>query len=309
MKDGINDSRTIVHDPKPLHEEGDGGTPPQLIIYYGYEKERGKKFSLQKSLITVGRSARNDIELNEESVSRFHAKIVHRNGACTVVDLDSTNGTFLNEERLQPNTPVNLEDSDYIHFGKVVMKYLAAGNVAAEFYDEAYKSTVTDSLTGIFNKNYLLIELEKELNKTSRYHRPLAFMMFDLDYFKDINDRYGHVAGDAVLRQFSERIQEIIRGSDIFARYGGEEFSLLCPETTRESALKLAEKLKTTIEQAHFHFNEETVEITISIGVVILSPTPDYPGREEDFHSQKVIQLADEKLYEAKTEGRNRIKL
>jgi diguanylate cyclase (GGDEF)-like protein len=123
--------------------------------------------------------------------------------------------------------------------------------------------------------------------------------MLDIDHFKKINDVHGHLAGDHVLKEVARLIQQRIRRDEVLARYGGEEFAVILPETNLEGAFALAEGLREKIEQSKFVFQSEIIRVTMSIGVAML--------KEEDRASLDLIKRADEKLYEAKRAGRNRV--
>ncbi|MFP3159419.1 MAG: diguanylate cyclase [Hydrogenobaculum sp.] len=157
------------------------------------------------------------------------------------------------------------------------------------------KQSIEDPLTGIYNRRYLEEKLEEYMNLAQRHNRPLSLIMFDIDFFKHINDSFGHDLGDKVLKAISKLVSENIRNTDIFARYGGEEFVIIAPETTKEDAKTLAEKLRVSIENLHF---EEEIHITCSFGVVSL---------EKHDTKETLLKRADDALYEAKRTGRNRV--
>jgi diguanylate cyclase (GGDEF)-like protein len=148
-------------------------------------------------------------------------------------------------------------------------------------------------------KRYLLEALEKEIIRARRHARDLSLIMFDIDHFKKINDVHGHLAGDFVLKELARIVQGRIRRDEVFARYGGEEFSIVLPETNLEGARALADGLREKVEQSRFVFQNESISVTISIGVAMLG--------EPDRTSQDLIKHADMKLYDAKRGGRNRV--
>lgn len=152
-----------------------------------------------------------------------------------------------------------------------------------------------DYLTGCYNRAFFEKRAEEELERSTRYHKPLSFLMLDLDFFKKINDTYGHMAGDGVLKQVAETINVILRSSDLFARFGGEEFIVLMPETTIDGAVNVAEKIRSAIENTFYPMNGK---ITVSIGVV---------GRNADESLDDLYRKADQQLYRAKASGRNRV--
>ncbi len=159
------------------------------------------------------------------------------------------------------------------------------------------KLAMYDSLTGIYNRNKFNEILKYEMNMSKRYKTPLSLIMFDLDHFKKVNDRYGHDTGDKVLKMIAKTVLNNIRLTDTFARWGGEEFFLILPKTDIEKAKNIAEGLRSKIENANF---KEIGKITCSFGVVSL---------KEDDDEKELIKRADEAMYLAKKNGRNRVEV
>lgn len=158
-----------------------------------------------------------------------------------------------------------------------------------------------DGLTGLFNRRAFDTRLQEELLRAQRYQRALSLIMGDLDHFKNYNDRYGHIAGDQLLREAAQVLLACVRRTDFVARYGGEEFAILLPETTKANALIVAEAIRKTT--AHYPFADETAAdphtATFSLGVA------SYP--EDTPHSADLLALADQALYRAKNAGRNHV--
>ena len=215
-----------------------------------------------------------------------------------VLDENSTNGTYINDDPIPTDTEVTLTNGDRVKVGPTIFKYLAGNDVETQYHEEIYKMTIIDGLTGAFLKRYLLESMEREITRARRYSRALSFVIFDIDHFKKINDFHGHLAGDYVLKELARIVQTRIRRDEVFARYGGEEFSILLPETNLEGAYALAEGLREKIATSKFVFQNETIEVTISGGVSTL--------HDNVKTSLEIIQEADEKLYQAKRTGRNK---
>jgi diguanylate cyclase (GGDEF)-like protein len=157
-----------------------------------------------------------------------------------------------------------------------------------------------DELTGLYNRRYILQRLETELQDSRRYRTACSIALIDIDFFKQVNDRYGHNIGDLVLRGFADRIQGELRQGDVFARYGGEEFLLVLPMTELGDAVKLVDRLRQLVEDSPVIVEPVAITIQSSFGVAQLHPS-------EPVHD--CIARADEALYRAKANGRNRVEL
>ena len=215
----------------------------------------------------------------------------------SIADLKSTNGTFVNDVRVERQ---KLKDGDYLHIGNCICRFLAGGNLEAQYHEEIHRLTIIDALTEIYNRRHLLERLSQELASSARYRRPLSLLLFDIDHFKAINDQFGLLAGDFTLRELAGFIKKAIRQEDVFGRYGGEEFGLVMPETSRPAALECAERLRAMVQSHLFQFENRTYQITISLGVT------DVTG-DEWMTTREMIRHADENLHLAKNNGRNRV--
>jgi len=292
-----NDEKTrvtqVVQAPPP--EQGTGNDCV-VVIYAAEAGLLGKRYVLEKSPVRIGRGADNQIVLEGDSVSRRHCHFDRRQGNWHIVDDGSTNGTFLNEEQVKGSGQLN--NGDRVKVGPTILKYLSGLDAEAKYHEEIYRMTIVDGLTQIHNKRYLFEALDKELIRARRYDRQLSLLIFDIDYFKNINDQYGHLAGDHVLRELARIVQERIRRDEVFARYGGEEFVIVLPETPLAGGVALAENLRGRVETHPFAFQGERIPVTISVGCAMLG---------EEKSAADLIQRADDKLYEAKRGGRNRV--
>src|SRR6266567_9574918 len=207
-----------------------------LVVIYG--SELGKKYNLNSSSLVIGRSSKCDIQIDQESISRNHSKIVNTGKSILVRDLGSTNGTYVNDE---PVDEYVMRDGDLIKIGRTIFKFLTGGNIENAYHEEIYRLTTIDGLTQIYNKRYFLETLEREIARAHRYRRPLSLVMFDIDHFKKVNDTHGHLAGDSVLKQLASVLKGRIRREDIMARYGGEEFAIILPEISVHNAMVFAD--------------------------------------------------------------------
>ncbi|MDX2052678.1 MAG: GGDEF domain-containing protein [Polyangiaceae bacterium] len=268
-----------------------------LVVIYSQEPGMlGKRFVLDKEPVGVGRGADCDIVLEGDSVSRRHAYFTRRGANWFVADANSTNGTYLNEEQLEGERM--LTNADRVKIGPSILKFLSGADAEAKYHEEIYRMTIVDGLTQVHNKRYFFEALEREIVRARRHERSLSVLIFDIDLFKNVNDQFGHLAGDYALRELARLVQDRIRRDEVFARYGGEEFVILLPETPLEGATALAESLRSRVEAHPFVFQNESMPLTISIGCAELT---------EQKTAEELIGLADQKLYEAKRSGRNRV--
>ena len=267
-----------------------------MVIYSKETGLRGKRFVLDQETMRIGRGADNHVVLEGDSVSRQHVRFERRGELWFAVDEGSTNGTYVNETQIEHET--ELRTNDRIKVGPTIFKYLSGADAEAKYHEEIYRMTIIDGLTQIHNKRYLFEALEREIIRARRHERPLSALMFDIDFFKRINDHYGHLAGDFVLRDLAQVVQSRIRRDEVFARYGGEEFFIVLPETSLEGAAALAETLRSKVAEHKYVFQGEAIAVTVSIGCAVV--------KEEDT-AQDLIQRADEKMYEAKRGGRNKV--
>jgi two-component system, cell cycle response regulator len=287
-------AKTVVTSISRISERP-AGKEACLVVIYG--SELGKKYNLNSSSLVVGRSSKCDIQIDQESISRNHSKIVNTGKSILIRDLGSTNGTYVNDE---PIDEYILRDGDLIKIGRTIFKFLTGGNIENAYHEEIYRLTTVDGLTQISNKRYFMETIEREIARAQRYRRALSLVMFDLDHFKNINDTYGHLAGDDVLKQLASAVKQKIRREDLFARYGGEEFAIVLPEIDRDHALTFAEKVRQLVQLQEFRFENTRIDVTISMGVASVGDTsPDM---------ESLIKRAAEHLYAAKNAGRNQVR-
>jgi diguanylate cyclase (GGDEF)-like protein len=276
---------------------GPGGARPGdacIVVIYG--SELGRRVQLGAAPFEIGRSSSNDLFIDQESISRHHARISFDGSAYWVRDLGSTNGTYVNDELVSEH---RLRDGDQVRVGRSILKFMTGENVEVHYHEEIYRLMTVDGLTQIFNRRYFNEALEREVNRSKRYERVLSLIAFDLDHFKSINDTYGHLMGDSVLRLVSSAVKPRLRREDIFARTGGEEFAVLLPEIGMDGALITAEKVRAIVQQASLKHEHEVIRVTVSLGVATLLPDEASP--------EALYERADERLYEAKQTGRNRV--
>jgi diguanylate cyclase (GGDEF)-like protein len=276
-----------------------GSTHPTVTILAGVDV--GHTFSLEAGDSTIGRAASATVHIPHESISRQHCQItVAADGTVTIKDLGSTNGTRLDNQTLEKR-PKPLTNGARIRLSKTVaLKFSFQDNLEQNAQMDLYASAVRDPLTGIHNKRFLLERLEHEVAFSARHGTPLAFLIFDLDHFKRVNDTHGHPAGDAVLIAVAQRVHNALRTEDVLARYGGEEFVVLMRGTEEEEACAVAERIRLAIASSPVLFEDLEINASASIGLAMFSP-----AHTADPHA--LIALADTRLYTAKELGRNRV--
>lgn len=266
-----------------------------LVIIRG--ARLGSRIVPGRKPLVIGRAVDADFQISERSISRAHCRIVHEDDRYWVEDLGSTNHTWLNDEMIE-RAP--LRDGDLVRISQTVLKFVDEGNIEAGYHSELHESAIRDTLTGLYNRRHAMAVLEKEVARAQRDENPrLALVILDLDFFKDINDEHGHLAGDRVLERLGEIAAERVRASDTLARIGGEEFALILPDTGSEEARQLADEIRESVGGETFRLGEDDLNITLSGGVAAWQSS--MQGTSE------LLRAADRRLYEAKSSGRNRI--
>ena len=261
----------------------------------------GNKFLLHKDEMIIGRADDVDVRLARAGVSRRHALVRRLNDEQFVLaDLDSTNGTFVNSQQIEE---VTLKDQDLIGIGDSRLKFIAADSPEQPYYEELYCQAQLDKALQIYNKHYFLSRMDEELRRHQRGNAPLSLILLDVDHFKRLNDTHGHLAGDAALVHLAVVIKEHIREGDVLCRYGGEEFGIIMPQTDQQQALSVAERIREAVAAAPVTYANAVIPMTISLGISSDS------NLVESYTREVLITQADNALYEAKHQGRNRVVL
>jgi len=277
------------------------GTRAVLTVVSG--PSTGRVFTVAEagSETVVGRGKEAQVRIDDGGASRAHARFLETpDGSYVVEDMGSTNGTFVDGKRVDR---AELRSGDRIHIGpNVIISFAIVAAQAEHIAHQLYESSVQDPLTLVYNRRYLVERLASELAYAKRHKTHLATIMFDLDLFKRVNDTHGHLAGDAVLREVAVLVQRMVRAEDVFARFGGEEFVLLVRGIEHVNVGRFAERVRTAVERLEVKFEELVLRVTVSLGYASLRELPELQ-RDAD----TLIGLTDERLYKAKTEGRNRV--
>jgi diguanylate cyclase (GGDEF)-like protein len=290
---------TIRLEPTSVDHGREGRKRAFVVVLSG--DRMGEMFPLKDGAKTsIGRGLQTDVRINDEGISRTHAVVEEDGGTYYLCDAGSTNGTFANGTRVDRQA---LREGDKIQIGaSSVLKFTFHDDLDEDFQRNLYESALRDRLTGVFNRGYFNNRLESDVAFALRHGKPLSLVLFDIDNFKQINDTYGHPAGDEVLRVLADRVEGTTRSEDIFARYGGEEFALICRDVDALRASRAAYRILDTVGAKPFELDARTLAVTVSLGVadlgMLVRPT-----------AEALIEAADAALYTAKRNGRNRVEI
>jgi two-component system, cell cycle response regulator len=294
----LTDWDDTTHVSRPPHEVAPRSSEERAYIVVLAGSNVGEMYKISGENMTLGRGGSADIRLVDEGISRFHCRIRTEDGQLVVEDLQSRNGTFLNGQRVGL---CRLADGDKIQIGRTtVLKFSFHDQLEESFQRKMFDSALRDGLTRAYNKRFFLDRLHSEVRFALRHQAPLGLLLLDIDHFKRVNDRHGHLAGDRVLSEFSGFILESIRDEDLFARYGGEEFAVLSRLITAEDCERFAERLRRGVEHLSVEYDGQVIPVTVSIGIACL---PELKVQT----SNELLRAADRALYQAKQRGRNRV--
>ena len=283
-----------------LKKVGSEESPPSIVILIGPDGYAGKQFYLDTQETIVGRAANCTVAIDDGSLSRNHCRFNIMNNDVSVIDLGSTNKTMVNGEALKALTPHVLKNNDQIKAGNVVLKFLERGNIEGAAAAQLLERASKDSLTGAYSKGDLLIRGPELIKRAETLGEPLSVIIFDIDFFKKINDTYGHPGGDYVLKELGHLIgTRVVRANDYFARFGGEEFVLFLTGGTKQRAHEVAERVRVTVQAHPFVYEGRPIPVTISLGVAERLPS------ERDWN--QLFERADTALYSSKHNGRNKV--
>lgn len=277
-------------------------TPPSIVVLIGPPGYTGKQWPLTQAETIAGRSVECSIFIDDRSLSRNHCRFILVGHEVAVVDMGSTNKTAVNGMTLLPLSPMVLKNNDQIKTGNVVFKYLERGSLEAMSTQEVHERVAKDVLTGAYTKAELLQRAPELIKRSETLGDPLSVIVFDIDYFKKINDTFGHPGGDYILKELGRVVgTKLVRSQDYFARFGGEEFVILLLGSNSKQAMDVAERIRQTVQSHSFIYEGTQVPVTISLGVA------------ERFSTEKVWDIlfdrADKALYQSKKTGRNKVTL
>ena len=265
-----------------------------LTVLWG--ANMGMTFPLGETAV-VGRSSQADIQLWDHAVSRQHCRLEREGGTYILTDLGSLNGTYVNWQRV---TRLPLADRDRIQVGNSLLQFAYYDRLAEAFFSQMAAAALYDPLTGLHNRRFFLEQLEWEIPFALRHRLPLHLLYLDLDNFKLINDRWGHLAGDQALIQVAQQLQDQVRREDLLARLGGDEFVLMVRGVPEAQILQLAKRLRQAVQSLPLQVGAEVIHLTCSIGVASLL------SLSAETSVQSFLEAADQALRRAKMQGGNR---
>jgi two-component system cell cycle response regulator len=301
-KDGISDELDYTTALHRVDSEGktDKTVRHQAVLLVMSGATTGQSIFLEaKDVWILGRSTECDITLHDASVSRNHCKLIFtppQNWA--IEDLGSSNGTWHNGNRIEKAA---LASGDKLQLGSnIIVKFVLQDELESAFQRELYESATKDALTGLYSKRYFIEQLDIEFNYHKRIKKPLTLVLCDLDHFKKVNDTYGHIAGDLVLKETGRVLLHAARKGDLVGRYGGEEIVILLRDTPLPGAKIFAGKMRILIQNNSYIYEGKKIPVTASFGVATFT--------QDNYKTYtELIKVADEFLYKAKQAGRNRV--
>jgi diguanylate cyclase (GGDEF)-like protein len=271
-----------------------------LIRYVG--QPMGEIIPLPQGGLELGREPENGLCLPEPEVSRRHARLQISADQASVElwDLGSTNGVFVNGKRVPVDSgPAKVVPEDVIRVGGHAFKLKHMDGLERRFHQDMVARTTLDPLTGVGNRATVLHQLASHVELARRHQRPLAVILADLDWFKQVNDTHGHRAGDRALEAFGALLLRRLRGSDSVGRLGGDEFLIVLPETSVLLAMSAADGLRRALAEQPLTLEDgQSLTLTCSLGVAEL--------KAGDGDSGDLLARADAALYGAKAGGRDR---
>lgn len=289
--------RTVI---TAIHHIDPNSEPKRAYILFLTGPLVGKIHLLEEGTTSLGRSNDVDIVLNDNRISRHHITLHTHGSKVAIEDLSSTNGTYVNGHRIKGMTPLN--DGDKIQLSaNSIFKFAWQDKTENIFHKELYKMAVLDPTTALYNKRYFMERFAEEFSLSRRSKTPLSILIMDIDFFKKVNDTYGHLAGDLVLQQIGQLLKQMTRHEDVVARYGGEEFVVMLRGSDEESSYHTAERIRREVENFIFEFEGKRIPVTISAGLCTLD------AAAEDVSTESMVKTADERLYHSKQNGRNRV--
>ncbi|MFP4458800.1 MAG: GGDEF domain-containing protein [Candidatus Zixiibacteriota bacterium] len=280
--------KTYKYSTNEIRDILDSYRQPSLIVRN--RKNFGMVIPLTEEETIIGRDEDDVITIGDrlDGVSRKHAKFILQDNKVEIVDMDSHNGVYVNSRKIKS---MELEGAETIILGRVILQfqYLNQNEI------ESYRSFSVDPLTGAFNKQYYMNHVEDIFEKCEKEKKPLSLIIIDVDNLKNINDTYGHIAGDYALATFGAIVRSYFKSDNYFYRFGGDEFIILLPNKDKEDALKYGLGLKARVDEHKFTRDGISLPFSLSIGV---ASKDELPGDSKS--TSEMMRIADIRLYDSK---------
>lgn len=291
-----DDGGEMTSTERRLPAAADASVAPFVLVLSGLSA--GKVVHVGERGLRIGRTPGLDLVLQDAGVSREHCTIERDGvvGSFVIEDHDSTNGTWVGQARVRR---LVLTGEERIRIGSdVVLRFALSDATEEELAKRLYEGAMRDALTACYSRRYFDDRMPAEVAYATRHQSPLGVLMIDVDHFKRVNDALGHSAGDDVLRGVGRRILDLVRTEDSVVRFGGEEFLILVRGVAKPGLVDLGERIRAALSRSPVESGRGPVAVTVSVGVAML---------DESHHPQALLELADVRLYRAKSAGRNRV--
>jgi two-component system cell cycle response regulator len=273
--------------------------PLLLLSYAGALEapETGRRFILDGDELIIGRSSDALISrsIATRSLVGMHGYRRLEGGGWQVQDLQSTNGSYVNDVPIREH---KLTSGDQLKVGSAIFRYLAGSNIEALLLDELYQIAVRDGLTHALSRRAFVEAAEREVARAHKLNRPLSLLAVDIDHVKQVNDNFGHLSGDFVIKELARRIRKKCERFELLCRYEGTQFLLLLPETAIAFAQSRAEDLRSAAANERFLFEGDQLAVTVTVGVITLAPDGD---------TVQLLRQSQEAVQRGKKQGRNRV--
>lgn len=271
--------------------------PCLLMVYAGTldSHEVGCRYDLSSDELILGRSSDADIQIDRDSVSRRHARIARTEEGWAVSDLQSTNGTYIND---QPVREQVLRDGDYLKIGNTIFRFVCGPNILAAVHEENYRIATMCALTQTCSRRYFVDLLEREMARARHYGRPLSIVGLDIDNLKQVNESFGHLTGDQVIQELARRTNARLDRFELLCRFEGSQFLLLLPEVEHEAARLRGEELRKAISAEPIRSEGDVIPVTLSGGIASLTEEADAPA---------FVSTVQELIQKAKRAGKNQL--
>lgn len=264
---------------------------PCLVTIYG--PRLGDRFGIDVDEVCLGRSTECEVHVPLRDVSRRHCRLRREGDQVVLEDLGSTNGTFVNGDEIRSGQRVPLRSRDLVKVGGAIFRFLCGDEVETQYREELHRVAIIDGLTQIHNERYFADFMEREAARSRRHGRPLSLLLFDVDGLGSINEAFGRLAGDAVLRDIASRVKGRVRAEACFARLQNDEFAIALPELELDECRLFARILCELVAGRAFEFQGMRFAVTVSTGAATLrQDARDGAGLLEDARHELALERA-----------------